>query len=81
MEWNNIIKNDYDDKTITLCECKCDQEVINTEVNWIKREYYEITYTLVCLDCEMSWTEMLYCESKGRTITIISTGNEGDGVQ
>ena len=65
-----IIKNDFDGNEVELCDCMCQQEIIHTTVEHIKREYYWIIYDLACLECDMCWQERVYVVGKGRDLVI-----------
>ena len=66
-----IIKNDFDGKEVKLCDCECEQVVVDTQVDHIKRNYYEIHYSLVCIECDSSWMESIYLVAKGRDFSNV----------
>jgi hypothetical protein len=69
-----IIQNDFAEGGVELCDCSCQQEIVKTTVEHIKREYYWIIYDLVCIECDMSWEEHIYVVSKGRDFKNVAGG-------
>ena len=66
-DWNN---NQEAPAEVELCDCPEHQEIIHTDVEHVKRDYYWVHYTLVCMNCEMGWIESIYMVAQGRNVVI-----------
>jgi len=61
--------------------CPCDpghQDVMDIRFEHVKRDYYWAHYDMLCMECEMCWTESVYLigQGSGYIITQMPTGDE-----
>tara|TARA_R110002110_G_scaffold415023_1_gene647518 strand:+ start:2071 stop:2325 length:255 start_codon:yes stop_codon:yes gene_type:complete len=79
----NTVTYLFDDPSqVELCDCNEGHvELLNLDVEHIKREYYWIIREFLCMNCEMVWVKRTYCVGQGDNWEIIQPAyNTGDEV-
>ena len=47
------------------------------KVEWVKREYFEVTESFFCAVCDCRWERVNWCPAQHRTVNILQEPKEG----